>query len=123
MTFVHQGNSYYHTGMTRFGIEPPTFGQVLAIALLVALAVGIGGIATIWTRYRKPTRVYKYPFWEKGNVRLTAQSDVFVNKTLKKRTIKENTGAPYAGKSSGGFTSGGRISAGGRIFGGGGRKF
>lgn len=103
------GKTYVYHKLTIFEI----IGAIIA-------AVAAGGIVAVVIigKYRLKWGTYEYDFHKFGSIQLEKEEDRFINQTVTRRHIPQNTGG-----SSGGGKSSVHSGSGGRSFGGGGRKF
>lgn len=88
-------------------------------ACVAAAAVFAGVFASIAGKYRLKWGTYHYDFHESGSMKLTRETDQFVNQIVTHHHINRNQGSGGGGGSQSTVHTG----AGGRSFGGGGRKF
>lgn len=92
------------------------------LAVLAAMAAGIGVFLGVMGKYRLKFGTYQYAFRDYGEVDLRVSDDRFVNQTVTHRRIPKQTDSSGSSGSSGGRSTT-HSSSSGRSHGGGGRSF
>lgn len=134
--FVDKTNEYFEEGIPggHYRVDEAT-GKIIRYKVITPLELGIavaGALACSLTfffvsisRYRLRSGTYKYPFHDKSDLKLTAQTDDLLQSFVTTRKIPRSNDSGGGGGMFGGGGGGGSTthSSGGGTFGGGGRSF